>query len=236
MVNFLWKGNNDSNHYHLCKWDQISLPKLFGHWGLRNIYEFKQALAANTLWRVLSSTGIWHRVLKDKYLPNTTIKNWFRSHTFQQKATSRIWGGLMKSIHLITHWLSWNLGSGQLIALGKDKILGMGENYFLSINLISSLHCRNIFTLAQDMRHYDRQHSSSSWHNSNDLGFTGDLAIEWEHFRRALFDSGAYLQDSEDVLMWIGGDNSGIPTVKNFYWAILSTKNLRKLGGWRRSI
>jgi hypothetical protein len=36
--------------------------------------------------------------------------------------------------------------------------------------------------------------------------------------------------------MWTGGDNSGFPTVKKFYWAILSTKNLRKFGGWRRSI
>jgi hypothetical protein len=186
MVNFLWKGNNDSNHYHLCKWDHISLPKLFGGWGLRNIYDFKQALAANTLWRVLTSTGIWHRVLKDKYLPHTTIKNWFRSHTFQHKATSRIWGGLMKSVHLINHWLSWNPGSGQLIALGKDRILGMGENSFLSLNILSALHCQNIFTLAQAMRHYDRQHLSSTWLNSNDLGFTGDLAIEWEHFRKAL--------------------------------------------------
>jgi len=34
IFNFLWKGNSESNHYHLCKWDQISLPKLFGGWGL----------------------------------------------------------------------------------------------------------------------------------------------------------------------------------------------------------
>jgi hypothetical protein len=92
MVNFLWKGNRDTKHYHLCKWDHISLPKLYGGWGLRNIFDFKHALAANTLWRVLTSSGIWHRVIKDKYLPHTTIKNWFRSQSFQHKATSRIWG------------------------------------------------------------------------------------------------------------------------------------------------
>ena len=193
-------------------------------------------MAANTLWRVLTSTGIWHRVLKDKYLPHTTIKNWFRSHTFQQKANSRIWGGLMKSVHLITHWLSWNPGSGQLIALGKDMILGMGGNFLLSLNILSALHCRNIFTLARAMRHYDIQHLSSTWLNNNDLGFTGDLAIEREHFRKALYDSGAYLRDSEYVLMWTGGDNSIFSTIKKLYWAILSTKNLRKFGGSRRPI
>jgi hypothetical protein len=24
MFNFLWKGNKDSNHYHLCRWDVLS--------------------------------------------------------------------------------------------------------------------------------------------------------------------------------------------------------------------
>jgi hypothetical protein len=23
MFNFLWKGNNESNHFHLCKWEQF---------------------------------------------------------------------------------------------------------------------------------------------------------------------------------------------------------------------
>jgi hypothetical protein len=85
MINFLWKGNRDTKHYHLCKWDHISLPKHYGGWGLRNIMDFKHALAVNSLWRLLMSSGIWHRVIKDKYLPHTTIKNWFRSATFQAK-------------------------------------------------------------------------------------------------------------------------------------------------------
>jgi hypothetical protein len=132
MINFLWNGNRDTKHYHLCKWDLISLPKRHGGWGLRNIMDFKLALAANSLWRVLTSSGIWHRVIKYKYLPHSTIKNWFRSPTFQQKSTSSIWGGLLKSVHLINHWLSWNPGSGQLIEIGEDRILGMGEKSFLS--------------------------------------------------------------------------------------------------------
>jgi hypothetical protein len=236
MFNFLWRRNSESNQLHLCKWEQITIPKKFGGWGIRNIFDFSKALVANTLWRVLMSGGIWHRVIMDKYLPHTTVKNWFRSQTFQQKASSRIWSGLLKSVHLITHWLSWNPGSGQLIALGKDRILGMGENSFLSINLMSALNHRNILTLAQARRHSDSQHLSSYWLSSSDLGFSGDIAAEWDQFRWALIDSGAFLQDTEDDLMWIGGDNSRSPTVKNIYWAIISTKNLRKVGTWRQSI
>jgi hypothetical protein len=40
----------------------------------------------------------------------------------------------------------------------------------------------------------------------------------------------------EDKLMWIGGDNSGFPSVKNFYWSIITSKSLLKVETWRHSI
>ena len=44
-------------------------------------------------------------------------------------------------------------------------------------------------------------HSSSLWFSSSDLGLSGALGYEWNHFRRALIDSGAFLQDREDELL-----------------------------------
>jgi hypothetical protein len=49
MFNFLWKCNSESNHYHLYKWELITIPNKYGGWGLRNIFEFNKALAVNTL-------------------------------------------------------------------------------------------------------------------------------------------------------------------------------------------
>jgi len=236
MFNFLWRRNSETNQLHLCKWEQITIPKKFGGWGIHNIFDFSKALAANTLWRVLMSIGMWHRVIMDKYLPHSTVKNWFRSQTFQQRVSSRIWCGLLKSMHLITNWLSWNPGSGQLIALRKDRILGLGNNSFLSCNLLSMLNHRNILTLAQARRHSDNQHLSSYWLSNSDLGFSRDIAAEWDLFRRALIDTGAILRNTEDDLMWIGGDNYRSPKVKNIYWAIISTKNIEKVGTWRQFI
>jgi hypothetical protein len=63
MFHFLWNGHNDSQHYHLCRWDILSRPKKFGGWGFRNLGFFNLALNANTLWRVLTQEGIWHRVI-----------------------------------------------------------------------------------------------------------------------------------------------------------------------------
>ena len=92
--------------------------------------------------------GIWHKVIIDKYLPHTTVKNWFRSPTIHRKAASGIWNGLLKSVHLITHWLSWIPGSDHLIALGRDEILGMGDKSFLSLNILFELRKRNITSLS----------------------------------------------------------------------------------------
>jgi hypothetical protein len=49
----------------------------------------------------------------------------------------------------------------------------------------------------------------SIWLTNDDLGPVGDLALEWEMFRRALIDSGVQLLDKPDVLKWMGGDYSG---------------------------
>jgi hypothetical protein len=106
LFNFLWKGNIDASHLHLANWDSLARPKRFGGWGLLNIYNFSSALAATTLWRVLTTEGLWQKVLKEKYLCSTTIDTWLHSDTFTQPVASKMWKGLLKSIHLINNWLS----------------------------------------------------------------------------------------------------------------------------------
>jgi hypothetical protein len=105
--------------------------KIFGGWGIRNIFDFIKSLAAKTLWKVLNAEGIWHRVIFDQYIHNTTLITWLISYSFHLNGTSRIWSGLLKVIHLITHGLCLNPGIGKQIALGKDHILGMGNSSFL---------------------------------------------------------------------------------------------------------
>jgi hypothetical protein len=86
------------------------------------------------------------------------------------------------------------------------------------------------------MRLFDSQHLSSYWICNNDLGFSGDTSAEWDQYRQTLIYFRAFLHDTEDDLMRIGGDHYRFPTVKNIYWAIVSTRNLRKVGILRQSI
>jgi hypothetical protein len=86
---FLWSGSKDHHKLHLCNWELLAKPKLKGGWGIRHIFKFNQALAANSLWRALTSNGIWSDIIKDKYLPYTSIATWLRSgHTHTRYASS----------------------------------------------------------------------------------------------------------------------------------------------------
>jgi hypothetical protein len=71
--NFLWTG------MHHCNWETLAKPKLQGGWGIRNIFTFNTTLDANSLWWVLTTKGIWSLVIKDKYLPHTTVETSLRS-------------------------------------------------------------------------------------------------------------------------------------------------------------
>jgi hypothetical protein len=114
LYNFLWNGNADTNHFHLVRWETLARPKCFGGWGFRNIFTFSKALAATTLWRVLTKDGLWQKVIKEKYFHSKTVFNWLRSTSFHQFSASKIWNGLLKSVYLITNWLSWKPGTGHL--------------------------------------------------------------------------------------------------------------------------
>jgi hypothetical protein len=79
MFNFLWSGVEGRKHIHLCSWEHLAKPKQLGGWGIQNIHLFNKALAANSLWRVLTKDGVWSKVIKDKYIPHCSTITWFRS-------------------------------------------------------------------------------------------------------------------------------------------------------------
>jgi hypothetical protein len=74
---FLWSGCKKKKSFHLYNWQLIARPKQFEGWGLRNLYCLSRAMATNTLWRALMDEGLWHRVLKTKYLPFIFMERWF---------------------------------------------------------------------------------------------------------------------------------------------------------------
>jgi hypothetical protein len=58
--------------------------------------------------------GLWHRVLKDKYLPFVSVAHWFRTIDISKEKGSQAWNYLLKSLHLLLHWIAWSPGDWSL--------------------------------------------------------------------------------------------------------------------------
>jgi hypothetical protein len=103
MFHFLWKGHSNSQQYHLYRWEVLSRPKKHVGWGIRNLTQFNLALNIVTLWRALTQESIWHQVIRDKYLLNSTLINWFRMPCHKYNSDSRIWLSLTHMLPIINH-------------------------------------------------------------------------------------------------------------------------------------
>jgi hypothetical protein len=134
IYNFLWSRCVVSSRQHLCNWQTLAKPKHKGGWELRNLHHFNQALAISTLLRVLTSSGIWHSIIIDKYIRHHSVNSWLiyePAHTRATMETSYFWRNLIKSKHLISRWLCWLPRSGISIELGRDRILSLGDHSIL---------------------------------------------------------------------------------------------------------
>jgi hypothetical protein len=169
MFHFLWNGQSDNHRFHLCSWEVLSRPKKNGGWGFRNLTHFNLALNAITLWRVLTQDSIWQQVLRDKYLHKATLVNWIRRPFLISNSASKIWSSLIRALPSINHWLSWCPGTGHLINIGHDRILGIGDSSFLTEELLTRLKQKQITTLAQASLSRDPFTFAEVWRSNTDL-------------------------------------------------------------------
>jgi hypothetical protein len=108
MFTFLWSGHKASFHFHICRWDLLTRPKRCGGWRLRTLITFNSTLLANTFWRALTVDSIWHIILLDKYLGDTSIFYWLCNSSHHQQRMSSFWSGLTRNISVLLHWLRWS--------------------------------------------------------------------------------------------------------------------------------
>jgi hypothetical protein len=105
IFSFLLSGCSERKQLHLCNWDTIARPKKAGGWGVQNMAFLNKALEVKTLWRGLTKAGIWHKVLKDKYLPYLSMSTWFRLDNRNHGEFSPVWRNILKALPLLDHWL-----------------------------------------------------------------------------------------------------------------------------------
>jgi len=228
--NFLWNGTGRKHNFHLCGWEVLTRPKKTGGWGLKNLVYFNTALLASSFWRATNLNSIWHRIVADKYFGSLHFCEWLRKPSLIPKRASTFWRGLVAASPVILHRLS--SGSGSEILVGRDKIIGVEDSSLLSPSLISKLDSSNRSNLAQVGRPSDSHYLPDSWLSATELALSGREAVEWDCYTSALKTTGISLNDNPDALKWVGGDATGIISVKNIYFALLSQQGRDSDSSW----
>jgi len=82
-------------------WECVALPKALGGWGLKNMFLFTKALAGKGVWRLLTTTSLWTRVVHMKYIAPLSLLDWVRSENKRKMGTSIIWKVVTLSFDLI---------------------------------------------------------------------------------------------------------------------------------------
>jgi hypothetical protein len=94
------------------------------------------------LWRGLTTDGIWQKILKYKYMPLSSVSNWFRLESKCTETLSHGWKNLQKEKYLLDHWLCWKVGNGTAIQEGMNHLMGLGARSILTLGLLSTLNSR----------------------------------------------------------------------------------------------
>ena len=95
---FLWGSSGNTRKYHLAFSFDLSWPKKFKGWGIKNLHWFSIALRLRNFWKVLFSDSLWHQVLITKYLKQTTVITWLREKKFSSRGVSAIWRGFIQTL------------------------------------------------------------------------------------------------------------------------------------------
>lgn len=145
---------------------------------------------------------------------------------------SPVWRDMLKVSGQIIGDLKWQLGNGEVIRVGKDKILGIDDSICLSNRIMEYLKIYGITTL----KNIRNSSSNTYWLNSIDLELDGDDATMWDNYINALCSAGCTLTDQVDRLLWNGNVKTGNLIDKTTYDRIMQEKYIFPHNWWYKQI
>ena len=124
LKDFLWKDNSESNKLALIKWDKICKPKKLGGLGIKNLRWQNEALGAKLVWRLYSERDQkWAKILYNKYLNADDPISIFRIKNLPKG--SETWNFISNCRHLISNYLTWDVGKGDNAFFWEDSWDGL---------------------------------------------------------------------------------------------------------------
>ena len=71
---FLWSGKLETHVTPWVRWEKIATRKDLGGWALKNIFHFSKALVAKGGWHILTSSSLWTKVIRQKYIAPVSLE------------------------------------------------------------------------------------------------------------------------------------------------------------------
>ena len=70
---FFWQSDGDKRKYRLTKWSVMCRPKEQGGLGIENFELKNKCLLSKWLFKILTEDGVWHELLRNKYLNSKSL-------------------------------------------------------------------------------------------------------------------------------------------------------------------
>eukprot|EP00253_Pinus_taeda_P008844 PITA_08844 len=232
---FLWSGSKESSVLPWVAWDKIARPKEWGGWGVKQLADFCQSLAAKSGWRIVEAENLWTRVVKRKYIDPTPIENWIRSPNKKGRNCSVIWKATLDAFKIIERGLAWKVGNGECVRIGKDPWVGCNEHYALSPGLLEQLDSKGIKMLQQIENPGLSSIWAQGWKSAEHLDLDVLWRDEWNVFIQELNRSNVRLKDAPDSLVWAHAE-TGRYSPKAGYDFLMSRKGWEAPVWWAKSL
>jgi len=185
-----------------------------------------------SLWRGLFFDTIWNRILVDKYLRNLSIFEWFRSLPHRKHNISTIWRGFVDVAQEIGSHIAWQIGSGALVKVGIDPVVGGGQNEFLPDGLFFFFHERGYSSLD----HFGIKASVRSryWLSPEYFQMAASYRQDWRNYVTLLNRLGVTLGQEVDRIAWTFNQSDGRVTASlayDFLWYKVAGQPIRWWAG-----
>ena len=115
-----------------------------------------------------------------------------------KNGTSIIWNSLIKVIHWVKRWISWEIGNGKNVYIGIDPFVGDKGNFDIPQEILEHLEFIGLKTLAQIKHPRWSLLKGGYWFDSKDIGLTGIWADLWDRYINTLNFGGIRLRSEDD--------------------------------------
>ena len=137
----------------------------------------------------------------------------------------------MKYFSIIESNLTWDVGNGEKLQVGRDPWMGSEQQHVIPMEVINALALRGISTLNQLAEERPEDPWIQHWKSAELLGLGEQEMFFYENYIRGIQMSHIQLSEQEDDLIW-ELDLGGVYTPKAGYLILSAEVGVREKVWW----